>query len=170
MIIDFRPINCAPDLFFSFSVGVFLLENKKGQGGGRKTQRRTKETCNGCNEAKIATAINDPSVLWHAFPNQAQDLTQKYLLPLRIGIRLTETVTVAVTVSMQLAGQSEGNVRRLPVVFGREVPTVDIMVEVPVVVIRVGDGDAVGLATGTVPEVPVKPGDAPLSNSVPVRG
>lgn len=96
--------------------------------------------------------------------------SQKNLLALRIGIRLTETVTVAVTVSMQLVGQSEGKVVRLPVVFGREVPTVEIMVEVPVVVVRVGDGNAVGLATGTVPEVPVKSGDAPLSNSVPVRG
>lgn len=52
----------------------------------------------------------------------------------------------------------------------------EIMVEVPVVVVRVGDGDAVVLVTQAVPEVPVlEPvpvpvGNAPDSGSVPVRG
>lgn len=82
----------------------------------------------------------------------------------------------------QLVGQSEGKVR-VPVVIGREVPIVEIMVEVPVVVIRDGDGDAVVLVTEAVPEVSVEPGDVPVllpvpmpvedvpvPDSVPVRG
>lgn len=81
---------------------------------------------------------------------------------------------MAVTVSMQLAGHSEGKLR--PVVFGREVPTMEIMLEVPVVIVRGGDGDARVLATEAFPEVPMKPGDVPVlepvpvSDSVPVRG
>lgn len=74
---------------------------------------------------------------------------------------------MAVTVSLQLVGHSEGK-GRVPVVFGREVPIVEIMVEVPVLVVRVGDGDAVVLATEAVPEVPVKSGNVPVLEPVPV--
>lgn len=116
----------------------------------------------GCNEAKGNRNEISP-VLWQTRPRPSQ----KNLLALRIGIRLTETVTVAVTVSMQLVGQSEGKLR-VPVVFGREVPTMEIMVEVPVVVVRGGDGDAIVLATEAVPEVPMKPGDVPVLEPVPV--
>lgn len=79
-------------------------------------------------------------------------------------------------------GQSEGKVR-VPIVFGGEVPIVEIMVEVPVVVVRVGDGNVVVLVTEAVPKVPLEPGDVlvwvpvpvPVGNvsvpdSVPVRG
>lgn len=74
---------------------------------------------------------------------------------------------MAVTVRTQLVGQSEGKDRGL-VVFGSEVPIVEIMVEVPVVVVRVGDGDAVALVTEAVPEVPVEPGNVPVLVLVPV--
>ena len=74
---------------------------------------------------------------------------------------------MAVTVSTQLVGQSEGKFR-LSVVFGGEVPIVEIMVEVPVVVVRVGDGDAIVLVTEVVPEAPVKPGEVPVLEPVPV--
>lgn len=70
--------------------------------------------------------------------------------PLRIGIRLTETVTVAVTVRTQLVGQSEGKDRGL-VVFGSEVPIVEIMVEVPVVVVRPGGSSEKVLARFEMP-------------------
>lgn len=80
---------------------------------------------------------------------------------------MTETVTVEVTVSTQLVGQSEGKFR-LSVVFGGEVPIVEIMVEVPIVIVRVGDGDAIVLVTEVVPEAPVKPGEVPVLEPVPV--
>lgn len=93
--------------------------------------------------------------------------SQKNLLALRIGTRLKETVTVAVTVRTQLVGQSEGKVR-VPVVFGGEVPIMETIVEVPVVVVRVGDGDVVVLVTDAVPKVPLEPGDVPVWVPVPV--
>lgn len=71
--------------------------------------------------------------------------------------------------------QSEGKVR-VPVVFGGEVPIVKTMVEVPVVVVRDGNGDVVVLVTEAVPKVPVlvsvpvPVGDVPVPDSVPVRG
>ena len=156
---------CASFFFFFFFFwggGGFLeRKKKKAKGQERKPKERPKNM-HGCNKAN-SNRNKRPSLLSHAFQTRLGP-SQKNLLALRIGIRLTETVTVAVTVSMQLVGQSEGMVR-LPVVFGREVPTVDVMVEVPVVVVRVGDGDAVGLATEPVPEVPVL---EPVP--VPVRG
>lgn len=74
---------------------------------------------------------------------------------------------MAVTVRTQLVGQSEGKVR-VPVVFGGEVPIVETMVEVPVVVVRDGNGDVVVLVTEVVPKVPVEPGDVPVLVSMPV--
>lgn len=161
------------------SLFLFLFLGKR-RGGGKGRERIPKErpkNMYGCNEAKSYRKKRSP-VLWQTRPGPSQ----KNLLALRIGIRLTETVTVAVTVTMQLVGQSEGKLR-VPVVFGREVPTMEIMVEVPVVVVRVGDGEAIVLGTEAVPEVPMKPGDVPglepvpvpagnvpVSDSVPVRG
>lgn len=130
--------------------------------GGKEYSKKGQRTCMDVMKLR-ATAIKYPHVLWQTRPRPSQ----KNLLALRIGIRLTETVTVAVTVSMQLVGQSEGKLR-VPVVFGREVPTMEIMVEVPVVVVRGGDGDAIVLATEAVPEVPMKPGDVPVLEPVPV--
>lgn len=150
----------------------FFFKKKRGKGQEGKPKERPK-SMHGCNEANSNRNKRSP-VLWSAFQTRPGP-PQKNLLALRIGIRLTETVTVAVTVSMQLVGHSEGKVR-VPVVFGREVPIVEIMVEVPFVFVRVGDGDMVVLATEAVPEapvlepVPVPVGDVPVSDSVPVRG
>lgn len=142
---------------------LFLFLEKKGGGKGREgIPKERPKNMHGCNEAKSYRNKRSP-VLWQTRPGPSQ----KNLLALRIGIRLTETVTVAVTVTMQLVGQSEGKLR-VPVVFAREVPTMEIMVEVPVVVVRGGDGDAIVLATEAVPEVPMKPGDVPVLEPVPV--
>lgn len=84
---------------------------------------------------------------------------------------------MAVTVRTQRVGQSEKI--RGPLVFGREVPIVVIMFEVPIIVVRVKDWDGVVSVTEAVPKGPVELGNVlvmvpveivPVPDSVPARG